>query len=136
MKRNLPQPAYLNTLLLLEIGAHFVLRIKLVFRAPYSYLGLPLILVGLAGNVYTVGFLAKSHGTIDFFATSGRLVVGGSFRISRNPTCLSGVIPSLGIAVFLGSLVTLVVPTVLFVILNILCVPAEQLRLEKAFGKE
>ena len=60
----------------------------------------------------------------------------GPFRISRNPTYLSGVILLFGIAILLGSLITFAFPIALILILNGLYIPVEEAELEERFGTE
>jgi protein-S-isoprenylcysteine O-methyltransferase Ste14 len=136
MRNKLLPPTCLNTFLVLAIGLHFILPIKRIIHSPYTYLGLIIILFGVALNVWSTRLLKKKRATIDLYETPTRLVTDGPFRISRNPLYLGGVILSLGIAVLLGSLITFVFPTALLLILDKLYIPAEEKRLEKTFGKE
>lgn len=85
--------------------------------------------------MYTVRYLRSVNTTRDFFETADRLVTSGPFRRSRNPIYLSGVLVSLGIAVFLGSLSPFAIPILIFLTLNMLHIPDEEARLEKLFGK-
>ena len=91
---------------------------------------------GLFLNVWSTRLLKEKNQWIDFYETTNRLVTDGPFRFSRNPVYLSGVILSLGIAVLLGSLITLVFPIALLLILDRLYIPIEEDRLETEFGKE
>jgi len=129
-------PTYLNALLVLEIALHFILPIRQIIRAPYTYFGIILFTVGIALNIYWVRYLERQNTTSDFLETASRLVVTGPFQRSRNPIYLSGVLLSFGVAIFLGSLITFAIPITLFLILNIVHIPDEERRLEKLFGKE
>lgn len=135
MRDKLLSPRYLNILLMLQLGFHFVLPIASVIHSPWSYLGAIIILISLALNVWAVRQL-KKDATIDFFEIPRSLETGGVFRISRNPIYLSGVMLSLGIAILFGSLITFVFPVVLWVILDRLYIPTEEMRLERIFGDE
>lgn len=136
MKSKPLPPTYLNIFLVLAIGLHFILPIKKIIHPPYTYLGLIFILFGVFLNVWSTRLLKEKSQSIDFYETANRLVKDGPFRISRNPVYLSGVILSLGIAVLLGSLITLVFPIALLLILDRLYIPIEEDRLEAKFGKE
>jgi protein-S-isoprenylcysteine O-methyltransferase Ste14 len=83
-----------------------------------------------------VQFLERQNTTSDFLETASRLVVTGPFQISRNPIYLSGVLLSIGVALFLGSMITVVIPAILFLILNSVHIPDEEQRLEQLFGEE
>jgi protein-S-isoprenylcysteine O-methyltransferase Ste14 len=135
VKTKLFSPAYLNALLIVEIALHFLLPIRQIITAPTRYLGAAVLILGVALNVYTVRYLRSVNTTSDFFETADRLVTSGPFRRSRNPIYLSGVLVSLGIAVFLGSLSPLAIPILIFLTLNMLHIPDEEARLEKLFGK-
>jgi protein-S-isoprenylcysteine O-methyltransferase Ste14 len=136
VKTKILPPTYLNSLLILEIALHFVLPIRQIVRAPYTYLGVVIIAISLAMNIYSVRYLERLNTTSSFFEIANRLVVTGPFRRSRNPFYLSGVLLSFGIAIFLGSLITFAIPMLMFLILNSVHIPDEELRLEKLFGKE
>jgi protein-S-isoprenylcysteine O-methyltransferase Ste14 len=136
MRNKLLPPTYLNTFLVLAIGLHFILPIKRIIHSPYTYLGLIIILFGVALNLWSARLLKNKSATIDFYEAPAGLVIDGPFRISRNPLYLGGVILSLGIAVLLGSLITFVFPIGLLLILDQLYIPVEERRLEETFGKE
>ncbi|NIM94494.1 MAG: hypothetical protein GTO18_12400 [Anaerolineales bacterium] len=136
MKIKLIPPTYLNVLLILEILLHFIAPVRQIVEAPFTYFGVILLIAGLLLNIYTVRYLERFGTTINYLEDAHRLVVTGPFRRSRNPIYLSGVMLSLGIAIFLGSLITFVIPILLFLLLNYLYIPNEELRLEELFGNE
>lgn len=128
-------PRYLNILLVLELGIHFILPIARIIHSPYRYLGIIIILLGLSLNVWATSQLRQVT-AIGYFRIPTRLEMSGVFRISRNPIYLSGVIVSSGIAILLGSLITFIFPIVLAIILNCVYIPFEETKLEEIFGKE
>jgi protein-S-isoprenylcysteine O-methyltransferase Ste14 len=136
VKTKIFPPTYLNALLILEIAVHWILPIQQIVNAPYTYLGVVLIAIGIALNVYSVRYLEQQNTTSNYLETANRLVVTGPFRRSRNPIYLSGVLLSFGIAIFLGSLVTFAIPILIFLILNSIHIPDEEMRLEDKFGEE
>jgi protein-S-isoprenylcysteine O-methyltransferase Ste14 len=129
-------PTYLSALLVLEIVLHFIFPIRQMVRAPFTYLGVILFLIGLALNATWTRYLERQDTTSDFLENASRLVVGGPFQRSRNPIYLSGLLLSLGLAIFLGSLITLAIPVLLFLILNSVHIPDEEARLKELFGDE
>jgi protein-S-isoprenylcysteine O-methyltransferase Ste14 len=136
MKTRTFPPTYLNALLVLQIALHFIVPIRQIIYAPYTYLGIILFAVGIVLNITWVRYLERQNTTSDFLETATRLVVTGPFQISRNPIYLSGVLLSIGVAVFLGSLIMFVIPVLLFLILNCVHIPDEEQRLEQLFGHE
>ncbi len=128
-------PSYLNVFLLLAVVLHFLLPVQQVIHPPFTYLGLPIILLGLTLNVWSVNTLRSWKTTIEFNQAPTSLVTAGPYRFSRNPIYLSGLILSLGIALFLGSLITFVFPILLFIILDSYYIPKEEEALNKAFGE-
>ena len=134
MKKNLPPPKYLNMFLILVIVLHFFWPIKRIILAPFNYLGLGFILIGVVLNVWSAKVLREKKTTIDFYEIPNSLVVTGPFSRSRNPIYLSGVILSFGLAILLGSLIAFLFPIALLVILDRLYIPSEEKSLEKTFG--
>jgi protein-S-isoprenylcysteine O-methyltransferase Ste14 len=135
MKNKFLPPTYLNFLLLIAIGLHFVIPTKRIISPSYSYVGVILILLGVILNVWSGGTLRRANTTIDFNRTPKQLVTDGPFRFSRNPIYLSGVILSLGFAIALGSLIMFIYLIALFIILNWFYIPFEERRLENEFGQ-
>lgn len=127
-------PSYLNVFLLLAVALHFLLPVQQVIHPPFTYLGIPIILLGLTLNVWSVSTLRTWKTTIEFNQAPTSLVTAGPYRFSRNPIYLSGLALSLGIALLLGSLITFVFPMLLFIILDRYYIPKEEETLEKAFG--
>lgn len=136
MNSRLPSPSYFNLLFVLAAVFHLTVPTRKVVHPPYTYVGLPLILFALALNVWSSGLLRDRNTSTEFHGRPTRLVTTGPFRVSRNPTYLSGVIVLLGLAVLLGSAITFGFPVLLFVVLNRFYVPAEEMVLERTFGLE
>ena len=116
MKIKIFPPTYLNALLIIEIALHFLLPVIQIISAPFRYLGAIVFAFGLALNVYAVRYLKSVNTTSNFLGKADRLATSGPFQKSRNPIYLSGVLLSLGIAVFLGSLTPFTMPILLFLI--------------------
>lgn len=93
-------------------------------------------MIGVISNLWAIRTMKSENTTIEFDEAPQKLIKDGPFKISRNPIYLSRGILSLGIAVLLGSIVTIIFPIVLAVILNYLYIPAEEMTLEKNFGQK
>lgn len=135
MKTRLLPPKYLNLLLLIAVGLHFVIPVKRIISPSFSYVGVAIILLGVILNVWSGSTLRRNNTTIDFNHIPKQLVTDGPFRFSRNPIYLSGVILSLGVTIALGSLIIFIYLIALFVILNWIYIPFEEGRLENEFGQ-
>jgi protein-S-isoprenylcysteine O-methyltransferase Ste14 len=136
MKTRTFPATYLNALLVLQVVFHVFVPIRQLIHEPFTYIGIVLVVIVLGLNVSGIRNLERQNTTSDFRETASRLVVTGPFQISRNPIYLSGVLLSTGISLFLGSLVTFLIPVILFLILNSVHIPDEERRLEQLFGEE
>ncbi len=136
MNIKLISPQFLNVGLLISIGIHFLFPIHIIVTFPSTIFGLILILLGLSINIWSVRELKRNNTTIDFKKIAIKLVITGPFSISRNPIYLSGVILSLGFAIFLGSISMFLFPVVLLLILNFCYIPVEEAKLEETFGEK
>ena len=59
----------------------------------------------------------------------------GPFSFSRHPMYLGMVLVLVGLALFLGSAVTLMFPVIFAVLMEAVFIPAEEENMERAFGK-
>ena len=136
MKKKIMPPTYFTILLLLSIAIHFVFPIfKFVFP-PWNYIGFGLIIFGIIMNLWTDSLFKKKQTTVKPHKIPNSLITSGSFKLSRNPMYVGVVSILLGVAIFLGSLVTFVFPIVLVVIIEKLFIPTEEKNLEKKFGNK
>jgi protein-S-isoprenylcysteine O-methyltransferase Ste14 len=135
VKKRIFPPSYLNFLLIIEILVHWFIPIFQIIHEPYSYIGIGLIVLSLVLNIYSVRYLERQNTTSNFYEKASRLIVTGPFRLSRNPIYLSGVGLSFGIAIFLGSLTPFFFSGLLFILLNSIHIPDEEMRLEQEFGE-
>lgn len=63
-------------------------------------------------------------------------VISGPFKLSRYPMYLGMMSILLGIAIFLGSLVTFAFPIIFIMIMEKIFIPLEEENLEKKFGNQ
>ncbi len=115
---------------------HLLFPIQMLIRSPLRYVGIRLILLGLALNLAASARLRDSQTPVDFHKSPVRLVTDGPFQMTRNPIYLGGVAVLLGIAMFLGSLVTLLFPVFVLVVLDRIYVPIEEGEMEERFGHD
>ena len=61
------------------------------------------------------------------------LVTNGPFRFTRNPMYLGLILVSLGIALYFGTLPFFAVPVLLFVLVNFVFIPFEEVKMQRQF---
>jgi len=136
MKTKIMPPTYFMILLVLSIGLHFVFPIEKVVYQPYTYLGIVLIIFGAVLNIWADALFKKSKTPVKPHETPISLETTGPFRISRHPMYLGMTAVLLGVAIFLGSLVTFMFPIIFVVLMEAVFIPLEEKNLEKAFGRK
>ena len=129
-------PVFFLVALLLMIGLHLLLPIRTFIAAPYRYLGLVPLALGLAVVLHVDRTFRRAGTTIKPFERSSKLLVDGPYRISRNPIYLGLVVALAGVAVVCGSITPfMVVPAFAFLI-DRRFIRAEEAQLEETFGQE
>jgi len=104
--------------------------------APYRFIGILLLGIGIWLNMWTDGLFKKKNTTVKPFEKSSALILEGPFRFSRHPMYLGMVIALLGVAIILGSLITFLVPIAFFITMQIVFIRHEEKALEQTFGQE
>src|SRR5262245_45663632 len=102
-RRPVYPPAYLLLATLLMLTLHFLLPIRQIVCAPWRYVGLVLMLAGIAYVLYGANVIERAGTTIKPFETSTTLVVQGPYRFSRNPIYLAMAVSLIGLAILAGS---------------------------------
>jgi protein-S-isoprenylcysteine O-methyltransferase Ste14 len=127
---------YFIILLILSIGCSLIFPIGTVISAPYTYFGIVIIGIGIVMDLWSSSLFVKSKTTVSPYGSPTSLVSSGPFHISRNPMYLGMTFMLLGVALFLGTLVTFIFPFILMAIAETLLIPNEEKKLEITFGKE
>ncbi len=122
--------------IVLEIILHYFIPIKQIINSPYTYIGLGLFILGWIPNIWLYFAYKKAGNLINSVNTPNKLITIGFFRISRNPNYLGMVVALLGEAIFVGSLVTFIIPVLFFILINKFNINYEEQVLEKKFGKK
>jgi protein-S-isoprenylcysteine O-methyltransferase Ste14 len=136
VKSQLQPPAYFFVSLLLSIGLYFALPSTKAMATPCRYIGVVLIGIGVVLNLWTDALFKKHKTTVKPYEKPTHLGISGPFRISRHPMYLGMVAILLGIAIALGPLISLVVPILFVIVMEVMFIPFEEKNLEQAFGKE
>ena len=118
-------------LIILNIILHYFIPIKQIIFFPYKYIGILLFILGWIPNIW----LGITKGPSLAHQIPKKLITIGLFRFSRNPNYLGMVVALLGEAIFLGSLITFIIPILFVILINKFNTNFEEEILEKKFGK-
>lgn len=129
-------PTYFFVLLLLSIGFHFIFPVMKIIQSPYTYFGIILIVFGTVINIWADSLFKKNKTTVKPHEKPTSFEATGPFRISRHPMYLGMAAILLGLAIFLGSLITFIFPVFFIILMEIMFIPFEEKNLEKAFRKD
>ena len=130
-----PPPVYLAVALLLEWALHRWLPITHWLEWTWRWLGLAVILAGVASAVSARMRFVK-HGTaVRPFTPSSALVTDGPFRYTRNPMYWGMLLVLTGEALLFGSLGPFLVVPAFWCFLNFLFVRKEEECMRIQFGK-
>ena len=134
-RRVLP-PVYFLLAIAIMVALHYVIPIARWLEAPWKWLGLVPILVGVA-FAGTASAQFRRHGTpIKPFQLSSALVIGGAFRVSRNPMYLGMVSVLAGIGICLGTGSPFVVIPFFVWLISVRFIRVEEASLKEQFGEE
>jgi protein-S-isoprenylcysteine O-methyltransferase Ste14 len=101
-----------------------------------SYLGLPLIVIGVAGLAWCIwDFFSAGQGTLAPIDPPKHLVVRGLYRYVRNPMYIAVVTILLGEAIFFRSSPVMTEAVVFFVLANLFILLYEEPVLRRQFGE-
>ncbi len=130
-------PDYLLGFIALQILFHYIFPIMKIIFSPYTYLGIPLIILGVYLNIIWVADTFKKEKTTTRpHEMPSKLITYGPFKYTRNPTYLGMALTLLGVAILLGSLITFIFPIIFIILTNTYVIPIEEKNLEKKFGKK
>ena len=132
-KKILP-PNYFCVLLILLILMHFIVQSHWLFKSPYRFIGVFLILFGILINLWTDRLFKKLNTTVKPHQTPTAFITSGPFKISRHPMYLGMVSILLGLSVVCGTVLTLIFPLVFIVLMEILFIGVEENNMKKQFG--
>ena len=121
--------------IIIIIVLHYIIPIKQIVFSPYNYLGIILFVLGWIPNIWQGIRYRKIGISIPAKDMPMKLVTTGLFKFSRNPTYFGMLIALFGEAIYLGSLVTFVVPVLFFILIRKFNITFEEKNLEKKFGK-
>lgn len=127
-------PVILLLFFLLQLGLHRWLPVQQLMKAPVSYLGVVLIVLGLAVIAAPARAFSRADTTIIPFRESSELVTSGVYRYTRNPMYVGMLAILLGVAVLCGSVTPFIAPVLFIPVLNVRVIQHEEQMLEERFG--
>jgi len=126
---------YFLILLVLSVLLNFVFPVVVFISPPSTYFGFLLIGFGFVMALWSRSLFLKNSTTLQPSEEPTSLVTSGPFRLSRNPIYLGMVVILLGVAVLLGTLVTLAFPVIFVTLIEFFIIPREEQNLENLFGE-
>ena len=118
------------------IGIRILIVIQNIVPAPFNYIGIALILLGLAMTVGVRKRFSQADTEIHTFKKPQELVTDGLFGISRNPIYLGFTVSLIGVWILLGTLLPIAGCIIFILVTNYWYIPYEERTMEQTFGNE
>ena len=129
-------PVYLLLAIVAMIALHFLLPGAILLESPWRWIGVGILLAGLALGFSAVRLFSKYHTTIKPGEQSSHLMTDGPYRITRNPIYVGMTLLLAGVATMLGSATPwLVLPAFVWVIARNV-IPVEEAMMSQAFAAQ
>ena len=129
-------PVLLLAALLIQAAVHVLVPSAQVIPRSWNLLGVLIVIGSFAVVVVADQQFKRAGTTVKPFEDSRALVTNGVFAISRNPMYLGMVVILFGVAIGLGSLVSLAVPLAFAWMLSVRFILPEERRLAQLFGEQ
>jgi protein-S-isoprenylcysteine O-methyltransferase Ste14 len=126
---------YFLILLVLSVLLHFIFPFVTFLSPPATYSGFLIMGFGLVLALWTRSLFLNNATTLQLSEEPTSLVTSGPFGLSRNPIYLGMASILLGVAVVMGTLVSLVFPVLFVTLIELFIIPGEERTLEKIFGE-
>jgi len=133
-KRPMP-PALLAVSIAAMVAFHFLLPIWRVVPPVWRYAGIIFIAFGAVWNIWADQLFKRYETTVKPHLEPTFLVISGPFGVSRNPMYVGMIAIAAGVAILLGTLVSIVIAAGFAAMLALKFVPMEEKSMEKAFGQ-
>jgi protein-S-isoprenylcysteine O-methyltransferase Ste14 len=126
---------YFLFLLILSVLLNFTFPVLAFLSPPFTYFGFLIIGFGLIMVLWSRSLFLKNSTTLQVYETPTSLVTSGPFRLSRNPIYLGMASILVGVALLMGTLVSLAFPVLFVTLIKFFIIPGEERMLEKIFGE-
>ncbi|MBL7159631.1 isoprenylcysteine carboxylmethyltransferase family protein [Candidatus Microgenomates bacterium] len=129
-------PTYLFIYIVVTVVLVLLFPFLKIIYPPYTYLGVPLIILGLCLTFWVDWLLKKKKTAVKPLESPSVLIAEGIFRLSRHPMYLGFVFWLLGLAILSGNLMAFVAPMAMFITFEKVFIPYEEKILEEIFGEK
>lgn len=135
MQKLIP-PFLVIALGIVMIALHFLWPVRILVPQPFNFLGVLLIISGLALAKSVRNLFEKTVTEIHTFKQPGKLVTAGPFRYTRNPIYLGFAIVLAGLSIVLGSLMPIAGVLLFIIIADRWYIAFEEQNMERTFADE
>lgn len=136
MNKKYTPEKYFAAFLLASAVFHLIFPGKILITSPYNFAGLLFILSGAGINLWAGIHFSKRKTAVKHGEKVSSLLRSGPFSFTRNPMYLGMTMILLGVAVFLGSLISFAFPIIFIIVMEAKFIYEEEKHLEKAFGQK
>lgn len=126
-------PLYFFLSIIFCILSHWLV-FDTLFYFPYNMLGLIPAISGYILLHKASGIFEKKETTF-YLERPSVFVTEGNFKVSRNPMYLGALILIFGLAIIIGKAISFLAPLFFFLMMNFVCIPAEETIMERTFGQ-
>jgi protein-S-isoprenylcysteine O-methyltransferase Ste14 len=126
---------YFIILLILLVLLYFILPVLAFLSPPFTYFGFLIIGFGFIMVLWGRSLLLKNSTTLQPSEVPTSLVTSGPFRHGRNPIYLGMASILVGVALLMGTLVSLAFPVLFVTLIEFFIIPGEERMLENIFGE-
>jgi len=128
-------PTLLLGLLVACVGVALALPTRSLDPWPFNFLGVAVIAAGIVLNLRSDRQLKVAKTTVKPDERPSVLVIGGSFRLTRNPMYLGMALILAGAAITMGSLIAVVCAALFVVVVDRWFIRNEERNASEAFGR-
>jgi protein-S-isoprenylcysteine O-methyltransferase Ste14 len=136
LSRLVVPPVWMLLALLAEVALGRWLPRHYWLPPSLRYLGVPFVLAGVALALSAHRLFKRAATGLRPFSPSTQLVLGGPYRVTRNPMYLGMTLVLVGAALLTRALTPLLVPPLFMLLITLLFIRYEEAHLERAFGAD
>ncbi len=132
-KIRIDPPFFFFAYLLMGVIIYYFFPVANFISPPLTYLGIPVILFGVAIELWADSLFKKNKTTVKPHGRPSILVTEGPFGLSRHPMYTGFILILFGLTLILGNIFVVLAPIAMFFTLEILFIPFEEQALEEIF---
>lgn len=128
-------PFYFFSIIILTFAFYFLFPGWNIIPFPYNLMGMTAIIFGWHVLSKSSNIFIKNKTTF-YLEKPSAFVQTGFYRKSRNPMYLGALILISGHVILMGNAIAFINPVLFFIFINYLCIPPEEIIMEKTFRGE